>query len=156
MLFLAAQNVLHTPSSLIKAASQNETQIIYVFVYNALSSSRSEVISLPVSGNLDASYIVERLTGLPNEWQQMSSTLITNANYADISGAAQTVLYFEASELLPVGGHVFRVTRDDYATGVPEPMQSSNDAPHLRAGQNSDTENDLVIGNGIISVHCDR
>jgi hypothetical protein len=141
---------------------------MYVVVYNALSSRRSEVISIPVADTA-GDYRVERLVNSPNDWVQVRSTLIPNEGYTNRSGAAHFILYFEASELPPIGAHVFRINnveRDSipilsHANEQPPAIlprashKFSAESNHLRANQLKE-ENDIVITNGILSVTCDR
>eukprot|EP00804_Cyclotella_cryptica_P028863 CCRYP_008452-RC/>CCRYP_008452-RC protein AED:0.03 eAED:0.03 QI:1630/1/1/1/1/0.85/7/216/858 len=158
-----------TICDLSQAASNDDTESIYVVVYNALSSSRSEVISIPVA-DTTGDYSVERLVNPPNDWVEVNRTLIPNAGYTRRPGAAQILLYFEASELPPIGAHVFRINKvegDDIPTPSDANEKSSTsslprafgnfyvESKHLRASQLND-ETDIVITNGILSVRCDR
>lgn len=92
---------------------------------------------------------MERLIDLPNEWQQINSTLFTNVNHAGVLGASSATLYFEASSLLPVGGQIFRINREGNCESR---NYKKYDAPLLRTRDNSD----IIISNGLLLVHCDR
>lgn len=149
------KSVLQLLPAIIKMASQDGTKSIYTVVYNALATPRAEVIGIPVS-NADASYSVERIVDISFGWEPISSTLVPNPNNANIADAAYGLLYFEAS-LLPIGASIFRistVTALDSTDGQP---LSGGSNPHLRANQpTARVDNDIVISNGIISVHCDQ
>lgn len=151
-----------------KMASKDDSKTMYVVVYNALSSCRSEVVSIPVADTA-GEYRVERLVNSPKDWVQVSSTLILNAGYTNRSGAAGFILYFEASKLPPIGARIFRINKVD-GDNIPilsdaneqptviHPKASPNfsvESSHLRANQ-LNKENDIVITNGILSVTCDR
>jgi hypothetical protein len=92
---------------------------------------------------------VQRLVEIPNEWAQVNSVLLSNSNYANIAGSAPAVLYFEADEL-PSGLSIFRIEKSLSHSGADEELLV-NTNPRLRASQE-----DTVISNGILSVHCDR
>ena len=141
---------------------------MHIVVYNALSSNRSEVIPLPVN-DTNAVYLVKQLVNPPNQWQEVESVLIPNHNYAMIRNAAPTILYFEANDLPPAGASIFKVSRvkveDVQGSMVADkvilksvPVESSNKATaRLRTRElHTSMEDDFVISNGLISVHCDR
>ena len=106
---------------------------MYVIVYNALARMRTEAIPLPV--DMANRYLVEQLQ--PDMvWSEVSSSLIPNQNYANINGAAQLTLYFNASDIPPLGASIFRITN----TKLP-PVQPVDD---------------MTISNGVLSVGFDR
>ena len=106
---------------------------MYVVVYNAIARRRIEAIPLPV--DVATRYLVEQLQ--PDiVWTEASSSLIPNQNYAKIDGAAQLTLYFNASDIPPLGASIFRITN----TKLP-PEQPVDD---------------MTISNGVLSVGFDR
>lgn len=139
---------------------------MHIVVYNALSSNRVEVISIPVN-DANATYSVERLVNLPNHWQEVLSGLIPNHNYARIRNAAPAILYFEANELPPAGASIFKVSKvkvedvqgsleTDEVFLKDASVETFNKATARLRARELHTEGDLVISNGLISVHCDR
>lgn len=106
---------------------------MYVVVYNALARLRTEAIPLPV--DMANRYLVEQLQP-DTVWSEVSSSLIPNQNYAKIDGAAQLSLYFNASDIPPLGASIFRITN----TKLP-PEQPVDD---------------LTVSNGVLSVGFDR
>ena len=151
-----------------KVASEDDTQSTYVVVYNALTSNRSEVIPLPVSV---LAMKVERLASVPDDWAVVASTVIANANYANVNvaDAAGYTLWLEARDLPPTGALVFRITRSEERHDPASTVRIANEVvdegtislSHLRSGQNNgelasvDTS-DLVFSNGVLSVTFDR
>ena len=121
---------------------------MYVVVYNALSTVRTEVVVIPI--NADASYSVELLVDPPNNWEQVTSSLIPNDNYANINSAAGGILYFEASELPPIGARVYHIMKNDVEQHSKDHSQSN----HLRLQYESEVH--IVIANDILSVTFDR
>lgn len=113
---------------------------------------------------------MERLVN-HNEWQQVSTSLVPNSNYPNTSGAASAILYFDAA-VPPISSTIFRINRaeSENASDLADPgMQSlantntldSSDkgTSHLRAKQvdiDIENENEIVISNGLLTVHCDR
>jgi len=155
-------------------ASNDNNQAIYVIVYNALAQSRHETISLPV--NSSSHYIVDRLE--PSmEWSSSSAaaspvefSLLPNPNYANAATAAPFTLHFEANDLPPLGASVFRIRNEEEGKQhgvssvapviiarrtIREPMGSlrTNSNPD---GYASQSENDLEVSNGVLSVTFDR
>jgi hypothetical protein len=157
-----------TVCDISQVASEDDTQSTYVVVYNALTSNRSEVIPLPVSV---LAMKVERLASVPDDWAVVASTVIANANYANVNvaDAAGYTLWLEARDLPPTGALVFRITRSEERHDPASTVRIANEVvdeatislSHLRSGQNNgelasvDTS-DLVFSNGVLSVTFDR
>jgi hypothetical protein len=106
---------------------------MYVIVNNALARMRTEAIPLPV--DMANSYLVEQLQ-TDMVWNEVSSSLIPNQNYAQIDGAAQLTLYFNASDIPPLGASIFRITNTKLPPDQPV--------------------DDLTVSNGVLSVGFDR
>ena len=123
-------------------------------------------------------YVVERLQD-DMTWSALDSSLFPNHNYVRAPSAAQLTLYFNASELPPLGAAVFRIAtsieKDDLDGTFPavvarsnrEVNFSSSSTSHLRAPSNNISassgrnrfvlrDNDLMVSNGILSVAFDR
>lgn len=111
-------NLIRHSLHLHQAASKDANKIIYVVVYNALASVRSEAIHLPIDSA--ATYNVEKI--LAAEWSAVTSNLLPNPNYTRSSAAAGFTLIFKADELPPLGASVFRISK--IASGNNVPLQS--------------------------------
>ena len=154
--------------------SRNDDRSIIVVVYNALAFKRSEVVPIPIESG--GRYSVERLHGIPNNWSPVDSTLIPNVNYAKVSGAAQHILYFDANDLPPLGGSVFRVTKsEETIVRLPAVLHNAKESLNSRSAFSEDASvvlgnlrtnqkhskyvsqsDDIIISNGVLSVAFDR
>ena len=147
-------------------------------VYNAISNSQTEIVPLPVDSS--SMYIVEHLQDVMT-WSAVASSLFPNHNYTMAPSAAKYTLYFNASDLPPLGAAVFRITSSKeedeldatYPAAVARSMSeinivslfASNRKPpdhSIRANSDrnrfnsQDKDNDFQASNGILSVVIDR
>ena len=125
-------------------------------------------------------YVVERLQD-DMSWSAVASSLFPNHNYAMAPSAAKLTLYFNASDLPPLGAAVFRITSSKeeeeldatYPAVVARSMSeinigslfaSNRKPPDHSIRANSDRnrlvsqgkDNDLLASNGILAVVIDR
>lgn len=125
-------------------------------------------------------YVVERLQDVMT-WSAVASSLFPNHNYAMAPSAAKYTLYFNASDLPPLGAAVFRITsskeEDELNATYPAAIAcsmseinivslfASNRKPpdhSIRANSDrnrfnsQDKDNDFQASNGILSVVIDR
>lgn len=94
---------------------------------------------------------MKRFVDVPNEWLQVNSVLVPNFNYANIAGSASAVLHFEADNIQPSGGSIFRIEKSHSGAYIADAKLLETTSSRLRTGQD-----DIVISNGVLSVHCDR
>lgn len=133
--------------------------MMYVVVYNALARARTEVTPLPVDSR--SIYVVERLHPGMTTWSAVESELIPNHNYAKAHGAAQFTLYFNASNLPPLGAAIYRIsnplTNVDATPAVARNLLETR-SMHLASTESStsQTMEDLILSNGHLSVTIDR
>lgn len=90
---------------------------IYLVAYNALSSSRQEVLAIPVSS--DATYEVH---GLGNLTKAMKSVLLPSLSSESAQGSAPYMLHFASGMLPPLGAKVYRIRMVANSTSVVKPM----------------------------------
>ena len=135
-----------------EASREGSKEDIYVIVYNALARKRDEVVSLPLDSS--SKYSVEKWVGGQTEWVPVKSSVLPNANYAQVTKAASSIAYFEARDIPPLGASVFRVSRfeDEMLSSVSIPAVSRN----LRRSVQNDMDDEIVMSNGILSVTVDQ
>ena len=134
-----------------KVASKDIDKVIYVVVYNALASKRTEAIPLPVDSlSVDSAsqYKVEKLQS-DMTWSDVSWGLVPNPNYAEVEAAAQFTLHFNASDMPPLGAAIFRISNS-----LAEESLDSNTAQVARQLK-LHVEEDLVVKNGVLKVKFD-
>jgi len=136
-----------------EASREGNKDEIYAIVYNALAKERDEVVSVPI--DLSSNYIVEKLGDGQSDWVPVKSSVLPNANYAQVVGASSGIVYFEARDTPPLGASVFRVTKLDderLSSLASDPATPRN----LRRSIQNDLDDDIVITNDILSVTFDQ
>jgi len=136
-----------------EASREGSKEEIYAIVYNALAKERDEVVSLPIDIS-SKNYVVEKLGDGQSDWVPVKSSVLPNANYAQIVGAASDIMYFEARDIPPLGASVFRVKRleDERLSSASAPAVPRN----LRRSIQNDSDYEIVIKNDILSVTFDQ
>mmetsp|Transcript_22177 Transcript_22177/g.44555 ORF Transcript_22177/g.44555 Transcript_22177/m.44555 type:complete len:1112 (-) Transcript_22177:51-3386(-) len=135
-----------------EASREGSKEDIYVIVYNALAKERHEVVSLPIDSS--SYYFVEKLGGEQSDWVPVESSVLPNANYAQVIGAASNIMHFEAKDIPPLGASVFRVSRleDEVLSSTSIPAVPRN----LRRSVQNDMGDEIVMSNDILSVTFDQ
>lgn len=119
-------------------------------------------------------YVVERLQD-DMTWLAVDSSLFPNHNYVRAPSAAKFTLYFNASELPPLGAAVFRIATSNekdafpavVARSIREINISSLSTSYIRPPSNNIRassgrnrfilrDNELIASNGMLSVVFDR
>ena len=137
---------------------------MHIIVYNALASSRDEIVPLPVETS--ANYDVERLED-DMTWSLVTSSVLPNHNYVRIPSAALYTLFFNASDLHSLGATIFRVALVEekldptVSAQLMRNMKTFDSSPNIRGTSeykryDSELKDDLIISNGILSVAFDR
>lgn len=136
-----------------EASKKGSEEDIYIIVYNALAIKRDEVLSLPIDSS--SRYIVEQLGEDQSDRTLVDGVVLPNANYAQVTGAALDILYFEARGIPPLGVSVFRITKVEN-----EQLSSASATPavprNLRWNDMESAEEEIVITNDILSVSFDH
>ena len=91
-------------STFSREAKIGQINDFYVLAYNPLGQSRNEVLSLPVSDDS----VDYKITNLETK-KEVESALIPNPNFSKSNGAAPFHLYFETTNIPPLGGIMFLV-----------------------------------------------
>ena len=127
-------------------ASKDTGYDIYVAPYNALPSSRSEVLSIPVTK--DATYrVLNTATG-----EVVESELIPWKNYAENDFSSNFKLYFNVENLPPLGSHIYKIEMIDM---IPSSIQSKS-LNEVRSLRSSKKESKFIVDNGMIAARFDR
>jgi len=117
---------------------------IFIVAYNALASSRSDVVGVPVS--IDASYRVWNL--MTNA--EVDSILLPRDNSAGVANSSNFVLYFDTGDIPAIGGVSYRI---EMVEGIPSAISST--AKSSSSGLRS-SEDSLIVNNGDFSIYVDR
>eukprot|EP00986_Skeletonema_menzelii_P007327 scaffold2854_cov140-Skeletonema_menzelii.AAC.3 len=137
-----------------EASREGSKEDIYVIVYNALAKERDEVVSLPIDSSTH-SHVEKLLVGEHSDWVPVTSSVLPNANYAQVTGAASYIVYFEAKNIPPLGALVFRVSRR--SEGEMLSLASFPAFPrNLRRSVENDIDDEIVMSNDMLSVKFAR
>jgi len=134
------------------ATTVNETDI-YVVIYNALGSKRSDVLSLPVS--CEGPFIVEKREQVPNSgfsWKKVSSTLFPNTNAANVPASAPYKLYFDTGIVAPVGMSLYRVRKDATKTSNNISSHGIQSISSLQRSLRNRQKKSVIIQNDVIEI----
>ena len=126
---------------------------MYVVLYNALGTNRSQIVRLPVSTN--GTFKVSRVGDAGN------SIISAIPSPFDTHTSAKYVLPFASGPITPVGVTVFQITQtDDRVNPVSLHNPISASAPgdrSLRASKdNSGVQEEVIVSNGDLTVRFDR
>ena len=98
-----------------QTASGKENQILYIVAYNALGTTRSETVAIPIDAT-DQPFTVEVLDETV-AWTTVYSALLPNRNYLKNPAAAPMRIMFTAN-MPPIGLSIYRIRRSPSKKGL--------------------------------------